>query len=84
MIGSTAPGWPVDTRTSKTFKNGKNHRGLPAEHRGVRQPGNKVTEGTALYRLPTYKFLRAGRFTNALLAMLVMELLLKFLRMKTN
>ena len=44
----------------------------------------KVTEGATLNHQPTYRDVRAGRFTNALLAMLVRELLFKYLRMKTD
>ena len=40
-----------------------------------------MTERTAWHSLPTYKSLRLVRFINVLLAMLVMKLLNKYLRM---
>ena len=44
----------------------------------------KANEGATLHRLPTYKVRRAGRFPNALLAMLVMKLLYKYLWMTAD
>ena len=44
----------------------------------------KANKGTVLHCLPTYKVVRAGRFTNTLLAMLVMALLFKYLRMTAD
>ena len=46
--------------------------------------GDKVVEGITVHRLLTYKMARAGRFTNVLLAIMVMELFCKFLRMKAD
>ena len=75
-------------RYAKRWKewSGKKHtEGLPAEHKGwsdmlvIRWLG-----GTTVHRLPTYKVVRAGRFTNVLLAMLLMALLPKYLRMKAH
>ena len=78
-------------RYAKRWKewSGKKHtEGLPAEHRPaegvVRYAGDKVVWGTTLHRVPTYKSVRRVRFTNALLAMLLMVLLLKYLRMKAH
>ena len=48
---------------------------------GFRHTGKKVTEGTKLHHQPTYNSLRAGMFTTV---MLVMTLLYKPLRMKTD
>ena len=50
----------------------------------VRYAGNKVVGKITVHRLSTYKLVRARRFTNALLAMMVMALLFKYLRMKDN
>ena len=61
------------------------HRGTTSRAQGVvRYAGDKVVGGTTAHRLPTYKPIRAGRFTNALLAMLLMKLLYKPLRMKAH
>ena len=75
----------MDTRQSKTSNFGSNHRETASgELGGVRLTGKKVTKGTTMNRLPTYRNVRAGRFTNALLAMLVITLFCKYLRMKTD
>ena len=50
----------------------------------VRHVGDKVVGGTTVHCLPTYKMTRAGRFTNVLLAMMLMALKCKFLRMKAD
>ena len=50
----------------------------------VHSAGHKAIQGTTLHRLPTYKVTRAGRFTNAPLAMLVMALLDKYLHMRAG
>ena len=50
----------------------------------VPSASQKANEGATLHRLPTYKRLRAGRSTNALLTMLVMTLLNKSLRMTAD
>ena len=50
----------------------------------VHSVGHKGVEGTTLHRLPTYKVLRTVKFTNALLAMLVILLLANCLRMTTD
>ena len=72
----------MDTRESETGNFGSNHReSASVELGGVRLTGKKVTEGTKLHHQPTYRNVRAGRFTNALLAMLVREFLSKYLRM---
>ena len=44
----------------------------------------RLLGGTTVHRLPTYNWLRAGRFTNVLLAMMVMALYCNDLRMKAN
>ena len=74
----------MDTRASKTSKYSKNQRETASGALGgVRHAGKKFTEGTALHRIPTYKVVSRVRFTNAL-AMLVMELLCKSLRMEAD
>ena len=50
----------------------------------VHSASQKAIEGSTLHRLHTYKELRAGRFTNALLAMLVMLFLYKYLWMTAD
>ena len=61
------------------------HRRTASRPEGVvRHAGDKVVEGAAVHRLPTYKVVRADRFANALLAMMVMLLLSKYLRMKAS
>ena len=61
------------------------HRGTASRAQGVvRYAGDKVVGGTTVHRLPTYKRVRAGRFTNALLAMLLMELSCNCLRLKAH
>ena len=61
------------------------HRRTASRAEGVvRHAGNKVVGGTTVHRLPTYNCLRAGRFTNVLLAMMVMILLYKCLQMKAD
>ena len=50
----------------------------------VKHAGDKVVGGTTVHRLPTYKLARADKLANALLAMMVMALLFKFLRMKAD
>ena len=40
--------------------------------------------GTTVHCLPTYKVVRADKFANALLAMMVMTLLFNCLRMKAD
>ena len=46
--------------------------------------GDKVVGGTTMHRVPTYNRWKAGRFTNVLLAMLVMAFWYKVLRMKAH
>ena len=83
MIRTT--GWPVVTRASKICKYSKNQRETASGALGgVRNAGKKFTEGTTLHRIPTYKVVSRVRFTNALLAMLVMRLLYKRLQIKTD
>ena len=50
----------------------------------VRHAGDKVVGGTTVHRLPTYKVVRADRFANALLAMMVIVLLYNRLWMKAK
>ena len=40
--------------------------------------------GTTVHRLPTYKVVKADRFANALLVMMVMVLSFKYLEIKDN
>ena len=40
----------------------------------VRSAGQKAIKVTTLHHLPTYNWLRAGRFANVFVAMLVMAL----------
>ena len=75
----------MDTRASKTSKYSKNQRETATGALGgVKHTGKKVTEGTTLHCIPTYKVVSSVRFTNVLLAMLVMALLYKYLRMKAD
>ena len=62
------------------------HRqGLPAEYRNWSDMlGIRLFEKYTAHYLPTYKMARAGRFTNVLLAMMVMALFEKDLRMKAD
>ena len=60
------------------------HRDSSRAQRVVRHAGNKDVGGITVHRLPTYNCLRAGRFTNVLLAMMVMILLYKCLQMKAD
>ena len=46
--------------------------------------GMRLFRKYTVHYLPTYKLARAGRFTNVLLAMIVMALYEKDLRMKAN
>ena len=50
----------------------------------VKHADDKVLGGATVHCLPTYKTVRAGRFANALLAMTVILLLFKYLRMRNN
>ena len=50
----------------------------------VHSASQKANERTTLQRLPTYKIRRAVRFTNALLAMLVIALSYKYLWMTAD
>ena len=50
----------------------------------VPSASQKANEGATLHRLPTYKYWRRVRFTNALLAMLEMALLFKSLWMTAD
>ena len=50
----------------------------------VKHADDKVAGGIRVHCLPTYKVVRAGRFANASLAMMVIKLLLKYLQMKEN
>ena len=50
----------------------------------VKHTDDKIVGGTTAHCLPTYKAVRAGRFANALMAMTVILLWSKYLRMRDN